>query len=35
MRLPHHPGVYNAVQKLLYCAVIALGVLAVLSGLSL
>lgn len=34
-RLPHQPGVYNAVQKLLYWSVIALGVLVVLSGLSL
>jgi thiosulfate reductase cytochrome b subunit len=35
LRLPHQPGIYNAVQKLLYWAVIALGVLVVLSGLSL
>jgi thiosulfate reductase cytochrome b subunit len=35
LRLPHRPGVYNAVQKLLYWAVIALGVLVVLSGLAL
>lgn len=34
-RLPHQPGSYNAVQKLLYCGVIAAGVLVVLSGLSL
>ncbi len=34
-RLPHQAGVYNAVQKLLYWGVIALGVLVVLSGLSL
>lgn len=34
-RLPHQPGVYNAVQKLLYCAVILLGILVVLSGLAL
>ncbi|EJL81073.1 thiosulfate reductase cytochrome B subunit (membrane anchoring protein) [Herbaspirillum sp. CF444] len=35
MQLPHRPGIYNAVQKLLYWAVIALGVLAVLSGLAI
>jgi len=35
LRLPHQAGSYNAVQKLLYCGVIALGVLVVLSGLSL
>ena len=34
-RLPHQPGVYNAVQKLLYWAVILLGILVVLSGLAL
>jgi len=34
-KLPHRPGVYNAVQKLLYWAVIALGLLVVLSGLSI
>jgi thiosulfate reductase cytochrome b subunit len=34
-RLPHQAGVYNAVQKLLYWGVIVLGVLVVLSGLSL
>jgi thiosulfate reductase cytochrome b subunit len=34
-RLPHQAGVYNAVQKLLYWGVMALGVLVVLSGLSL
>ncbi len=34
-RLPHRPGVYNAVQKLLYWGVIALGLLVVLSGLSI
>jgi thiosulfate reductase cytochrome b subunit len=32
--LPHRPGVYNAVQRLLYLGVIGLGVLAVLSGLA-
>jgi len=35
LRLPHQAGSYNAVQKFLYCGVIALGVLVVLSGLSL
>jgi thiosulfate reductase cytochrome b subunit len=35
LRLPHRPGIYNAVQKLLYWAVIALGVLVALSGLAL
>lgn len=35
MQLPHRPGIYNAVQKLLYWVVIALGVLAVLSGLAI
>jgi len=35
MQLPHRPGIYNAVQKLLYWAVIALGMLAVLSGLAI
>ncbi|BEV14410.1 cytochrome b/b6 domain-containing protein [Herbaspirillum sp. DW155] len=34
-RLPHQPGVYNAVQRLLYCAVILSGILVVLSGLAL
>ncbi|HQT90250.1 MAG: thioredoxin reductase [Acidiphilium sp. 37-64-53] len=33
-QLPHRPGVYNAVQRLLYLGVIALGILAVLSGLA-
>jgi thiosulfate reductase cytochrome b subunit len=33
-RLPHEVGVYNAVQQLLYLGVIALGSLAVLSGLA-
>jgi thiosulfate reductase cytochrome b subunit len=33
-RLPHEAGVYNAVQRLLYLGVIALGILAVLSGLA-
>jgi thiosulfate reductase cytochrome b subunit len=35
LRLPHQSGIYNAVQKLLYWAVIALGVLVALSGLAL
>ena len=35
LRLPHQAGSYNAVQKFLYCGVIALGVLVVPSGLSL
>lgn len=34
LRLPHEVGVYNAVQRLLYLGVIALGLLAVLSGLA-
>src|SRR5579863_4577295 len=34
-RLPHEVGVYNAVQRLLYLGVIALGMLAVLSGLAI
>ncbi len=34
-KLPHQQGKYNAVQKLLYVAVILLGVLLVLSGLSI
>jgi thiosulfate reductase cytochrome b subunit len=33
-RLPHEVGVYNSVQRLLYLGVIALGILAVLSGLA-
>lgn len=35
LRLPHRAGVYNAVQRLLYLAVLVLGVVAVASGLSL
>ena len=35
LRLPHQPGHYNAVQKLLYLSVLGCGVLAVLSGLAL
>lgn len=34
-RLPHRPGVYNAVQRLLYIVVLLLGVLVVASGLSI
>ena len=34
-QLPHQPGIYNAVQKLLYWGVIILGVVVVLSGLSI
>ncbi|HEY4069038.1 MAG TPA: cytochrome b/b6 domain-containing protein [Burkholderiaceae bacterium] len=33
--LPHRPGSYNAVQRLSYLGVLALGVLAVASGLSI
>jgi thiosulfate reductase cytochrome b subunit len=33
--LPHRPGIYNAVQRLLYVAVLLLGVLVVASGLSI
>jgi thiosulfate reductase cytochrome b subunit len=34
-RLHHTPGIYNAVQKLLYVVVLLFGLLAVLSGLAL
>jgi thiosulfate reductase cytochrome b subunit len=34
LHLPHEVGVYNAVQRLLYLGVIALGLLAVMSGLA-
>jgi thiosulfate reductase cytochrome b subunit len=34
-RLPHRPGVYNAVQRLLYIGVLLLGLLIVASGLSI
>jgi thiosulfate reductase cytochrome b subunit len=34
-RLPHRPGVYNAVQKTLYLGVLAVGVIMVLSGLAI
>ncbi|HTK01228.1 MAG TPA: cytochrome b/b6 domain-containing protein [Bordetella sp.] len=35
LRLPHVPGRYNAVQKTMYLGVLLLGVLIVLSGLSI
>lgn len=35
LQLPHQPGIYNAVQKLLYWGVMLLGVIVVLSGLSI
>jgi thiosulfate reductase cytochrome b subunit len=35
LRLPHTPGRYNAVQKVLYLGVLLLGVLMVLSGLAI
>jgi thiosulfate reductase cytochrome b subunit len=34
-KLPHRLGIYNAVQRLLYVAVLLLGVLVVASGLSI
>ncbi|GJE18837.1 cytochrome b/b6 domain-containing protein [Methylobacterium marchantiae] len=34
-RLPHNPGVYNAVQRLLYVAVLLIGIVIVLSGLAI
>ncbi|KQP07904.1 thioredoxin reductase [Methylobacterium sp. Leaf99] len=34
-RLPHDPGVYNAVQRLLYVAVLLIGIVIVLSGLAI
>jgi len=34
-KLPHRPGTYNAVQRLLYIVVLLLGVLVVASGLSI
>jgi thiosulfate reductase cytochrome b subunit len=34
-KLPHHYGVYNAVQKALYIGVLAAGVVMVLSGLAI
>jgi thiosulfate reductase cytochrome b subunit len=34
-KLPHHYGVYNAVQKALYLGVLAAGVIMVLSGLAI
>jgi len=35
LRLPHRPGAYNAVQRLMYVAVLLLGVLVVASGLAI
>jgi thiosulfate reductase cytochrome b subunit len=35
LKLPHKPGAYNAVQRLSYLGVLALGVLVVASGLSI
>jgi thiosulfate reductase cytochrome b subunit len=35
LKLPHTPGSYNAVQRLSYLGVLALGVLVVASGLSI
>jgi len=35
LSLPHHPGVYNAVQKALYLGVLAAGIVMVLSGLAI
>jgi thiosulfate reductase cytochrome b subunit len=35
LKLPHHYGVYNAVQKTLYLGVVTLGVIMVLSGLAI
>jgi len=35
LQLPHQPGIYNAVQKLLYWGVMVLGVIVVLPGLSI
>ncbi|MGO4326124.1 cytochrome b/b6 domain-containing protein [Cupriavidus sp. 2TAF22] len=35
LRLPHRPGVYNAVQRLMYVAVLLLGALVVASGLAI
>ncbi|GJD30213.1 Putative protein-methionine-sulfoxide reductase subunit YedZ1 [Methylobacterium adhaesivum] len=34
-RLPHDPGVYNAVQRLLYVVVLLVGIVIVLSGLAI
>lgn len=34
-RLPHDPGIYNAVQRLLYVIVILIGIVIVLSGLAI
>jgi thiosulfate reductase cytochrome b subunit len=35
LRLPHRPGSYNAVQRLMYVAVLLLGVLVVASGVAI
>ena len=35
LRLRHDPGVYNAIQKLFYIAVLVLGACSVLSGLAI
>lgn len=35
LRLPHRPGAYNAVQRLMYVMVLSLGVLVVASGLAI
>ena len=35
LELPHRPGVYNAVQRVLYIVVLLLGVLVVASGMSI
>jgi len=35
LQLPHRPGTYNAVQRVLYLGVLALGVLIVVSGLAI
>ncbi len=35
LRLPHQKGIYNEVQKLLYCGVLLAGFVVVLSGLAI
>jgi thiosulfate reductase cytochrome b subunit len=35
LKLPHHYGIYNAVQRTLYLGVVALGAIMVLSGLAI
>ncbi|WP_042877295.1 cytochrome b/b6 domain-containing protein [Cupriavidus necator] len=35
LRLPHRPGAYNALQRMMYAAVLLLGVAVVASGLSI